>query len=116
MSIAYYMDVHVPASVTDGLHRRRIDVLTSQEDESQRADDESLLRRATELDRVLFTQDDDLLMIAPEWQSANREFTGIVFAHQLGPGIGLMIDDLELLALAAEPGEIRNRVTYLPLK
>jgi Domain of unknown function (DUF5615) len=110
------MDVHIPAAVTSGLRRRGIDVLTCQEDGQDTAGDEELLQRATDRDRVFVTQDDDFLAIAAEWQQAGRDFTGIAYAHQLSPGIGELIDDLELLSLAAEPDEINNRVTYPPLR
>jgi hypothetical protein len=115
MALDFYMDVHVPSAVTEGLRHRGIDVLTSQEDGTREADDEILLSRAGELERVLFSQDDDLLGIAAEWQRSGREFSGLVFAHQLGPGIGVVIEDLELLARCADPSEVRNQVWYLPL-
>ncbi len=60
MSLRLYMDVHVPAAITEGLRRRAIDVLTSQEDGTRQADDEQLLKRSTELERVLVSQDEDL--------------------------------------------------------
>jgi len=52
MTAALYMDVHIPAAITAGLRIRGIDVLISQEDGTREQDDASLLRRATELDRV----------------------------------------------------------------
>jgi len=76
MAQAWYMDVHVPSAVTAGLRRRGVDVLTSQEDGTREADDAALLQRATDLGRVLFTQDDDLLAIASQWQQEAREFAG----------------------------------------
>ena len=90
--------------------------MTAQEDSTAQADDEELLARATELDRLLFTQDEDLLVIVANWQAAQREFPGVVYCRQLGPGIGEIIEDLELLAMCAEPDEVRNRVNYLPLQ
>ena len=107
------MDVHVPTAVTEGLRRRGVDVLTAQEDGNQESSDEALLNRATEVDRILFTQDDDLLAIA--WQKNSREFTGLAYCHQLAAGIGRIIEDLELLALCATDDEVRNCVIYLPL-
>jgi hypothetical protein len=115
MSSSLYMDVHVPSAITEGLRRRGIDVVTSQEDGTREVDDESLLFRSTELDRVLFTQDDDILAIAAHWQSSGMKFSGAVYAHQLGPGIGKIIEDLELLMRAAEPQELENHVIHLPL-
>jgi hypothetical protein len=47
---------------------RGVDVLTVQEDGRAGASDAAVLDRATELGRVLFTQDDDLLVEASEEQ------------------------------------------------
>ncbi len=69
-----------------------------------------------DLDRSLYTQDDDLLAIASQWQKQGREFAGVVYSHQLGPGIGDVIEDLELIAACATEDEVRNRVIYLPLR
>jgi predicted nuclease of predicted toxin-antitoxin system len=70
MTLPYYMDVHVPAAITEGLRRRAIDVLTSQEDGTRTSQDDELLQRATTLRRVLMSQDEDLLQIAHDWQAA----------------------------------------------
>lgn len=75
-----------------------------------------MLARARELGRVLFTQDDDFLSIAAQWQQAGRPFMCVVHAHQLGPGVGEIVEDLELLATVAEADELRNRVIHLPLR
>ena len=112
MAQTLYMDVHVPSAVTESLRRRGVDVLTSQEDRTREAQDAPLLERATDLGRILFTQDDDLLAIASQWQQRGREFAGVVYSHQLGPGIG----DLELIAACVTDDEIRNRVIHLPLR
>lgn len=109
------MDVHVPIAITEGLRRRGIDVLTSQEDGTREVDDESLLARARELDRVLFSQDQDLLRIANTWQSSGRPFAGFVFAQQRQINIGLCIEDLELLAQCCTSSEITDCVYFLPL-
>ena len=37
MALALYMDVHIPAAITDGLRRVGLDVLTSQEDQTRMA-------------------------------------------------------------------------------
>lgn len=115
MPLPVYMDVHVPLAITDGLRRRRIDVLTSQDDGTIRLDDESLLVRANELGRLLVSQDEDFLVIAARWQRSGRRFVGILYAHQQGASLGRLVDDIELLATCAEPEELADRVTYLPL-
>jgi predicted nuclease of predicted toxin-antitoxin system len=58
------MDQHVHQVITNGLRERGVDVLTAFEDESSELADAALLARATELGRVLFTQDKDFLAIA----------------------------------------------------
>lgn len=116
MALPVYMDVHVPAAITFGLRRRGIDVLTSQDDGTRRATDEVLLKRATQLGRILLSQDTDLLAIAQAWQSTGHEFGGLFFAHQEGASIGRLIEDIELLVTCAAREELANTVTYLPLK
>jgi predicted nuclease of predicted toxin-antitoxin system len=110
------MDVHIPAAIADGLRRNSIDVLTSQEDQTRTADDEDLLKRATSLGRLLFTQDEDFLAIADTWQQSSKHFAGILFAAQIGTSIGQMIADIQLIAEVCSPQEVAERVIYLPLK
>lgn len=116
MSLRLYMDVHVREEITDGLRRREVDVLTAQEDGTDELDDPALLDRATELGRVLFSQDADLLTEGTARQRSGRHFAGVIYAHQLKITIGQCIDDLELVAKVYEPTEIADQVLYLPLK
>ena len=116
MSLAYYFDHHVPSAICEGLRGKGIDVLTTLDDGSEDWEDDAILARATELDRLVFTQDHDFLAIANTWAAEHREFAGIVFGHQLRVTIGQAIHDLELIAVVMEPDEMRNRVEYLPLQ
>jgi hypothetical protein len=109
------MDVHVKRAVTDGLRLRDVDVLTAQEDNAAELDDDKLLDRASELNRVLFSQDDDLLREANKRQQTGETFAGVIYAHQLNITVGRCIDDLELIAKATESDEWLNKVVYLPL-
>ena len=61
MSVRFYMDVHVPRALTEGLRLRGTDVMTAQEDGARRLGDPELLDRAAALGCVLFTRDTDLL-------------------------------------------------------
>ena len=88
MALALYMDHHVPRQITQGLRLRGVDVVTAYEDNAQELDDAALLARATELNRVLFTRDDDLLVLARQWQQQGLFFAGIIYAHQLRTSIG----------------------------
>ncbi len=89
-------------------------MLTVQEDGMEGRPDPEILARATELGRVLFTQDDDLLACGARRQRGNEPFTGVIYAHQ-EIAIGVCVADLMLMAWAAEPEEISGRVEFLPL-
>lgn len=115
MSIGLYMDVHIRRAVTDGLRLRGVDVLTAQEDGAAEFTDRDLLDRASELGRVLFSHDDDLLREANQRQTDGIPFSGVVYAHQLNVTIGQSILDLELLAKATEIDEWNGATVYLPL-
>lgn len=109
------MDHHVPRAITSALRARGIDVLTAAEDAAIEMDDRRLLDRATSLGRVLVSQDVDLLAEASRRQRERIPFGGVVFAHQLRVSIAACIVDLELIATAAEPADVENRVLFLPL-
>lgn len=115
MSIALYMNQHVPRAITLALRLREVDVVTAQEDGASRMDDPELLDRAGELERVLFTQDDDLLAEAARRQKEGVLFHGVIYAHQMRVSIGACVNDLEIIAKAGEPEDLFNRVEFLPL-
>jgi hypothetical protein len=72
--------------------------------------------RATELDRTLVTQDEDLLAEAAQRMHRLIPFSGVIYAYQLGITIGRFIEDLELISLGADMDYIRDRIEWLPLK
>ena len=115
MSVALYMDEHVHRAITAGLRLRGVDVLTAQEDGRRNIPDDILLDRATALQRVLFSQDEDLLVEAARRQRAGIFFSGIIYAHQLRVTIGVCVHNLELIAKSANPEDLADRVDYLPL-
>ncbi|MBI1295193.1 hypothetical protein GC175_09570 [bacterium] len=114
MPVALYMDHHVPSAITNGLRLRGVDVLTAREDGASRLADPALLERANALGRVLFTRDDDFLKEAALRQQG-IPFAGVIYAHQLRVSIGVCVEQLELLAKAGEPDDLRNQVQHLPL-
>ena len=113
MSLGLYMDVHVPRPITGGLRRRGVDVLTVQEDGAARASDPELLRRARELGRILFSQDEDLIVEAIKCQRVGEPFATVVFARQLDLSIGRCLADLEALAKAALPEDAQGQIIFL---
>jgi len=113
--IALYMDENVHGSILRGLRRRQIDVLRVQDDGYMERPDDAILDHATEIGRVLFSQDDDLLREATKYQRHGKHFGGVIYAHQLEASIGQCIEDLELLAQAGSPADFVDQVYYLPL-
>lgn len=109
------MDENVHGAITNGLRLRNIDVLTVQEDDRSGISDPEVLNRATELQRVLFSQDDDLLAEAKSRQTRSIRFPGLVFARQSRVSIGTCIRDLEIIVQLARPDELENWVQFLPL-
>lgn len=114
MPVALYMDVHIPRAITSGLRLRGIDVLTAQEDETTTLDDSLLLNRATELNRPLYTQDDDLLSEAHHRINEEISFAGVIYSHQLNSPIGRCVNDLEIIAKASEPEDLLNQIIFIP--
>lgn len=115
MAISFYVDVHIPAVITDSLRQRGIRVLTSQEDGTRESGDEELLARATTLGMVLVSQDVDLLRISNDWQRQHRGFCGLVFVTQRGGSIGQTIADLALIGACCQEGELVSQVVFVPL-
>ncbi len=115
MSVPLYFDVHVRIAVAVGLRLRGVDVLRAQDDGTAEFEDALLLDRATELDRVLFTQDKGFLREAHRRHERGEAFSGIVYAHQLNVTIHECVTDLEIIAKDSEPNEWVGRVEYLPL-
>ena len=85
-----------------------MDVLAAQEDGTSRAPDPDLLRRARALGRILFSQDEGLIVAAVRCRRAGEPFATVVFARQLDLSIGRCNADLEALAKAALPEDART--------
>jgi hypothetical protein len=109
------MDHHVPKAITVGLRVRAVDVVTAYEDGTDQLDDDLLLKRAHELGRALFTQDDDLLGEAAKCQREGIPFSGVIYAHQLRVTIGICVQELEIIAKNGELEDLKNQVVFLPL-
>lgn len=115
MPLQIYMDVHIPRSITNGLRLRKIDVITAQEDNSHLLPDDKLLIRASELNRVFVSFDDDLLRVANQFLKNGIMFSGLIYTHPLHLSINQCIQDIELIAEVLKPDEIVNQIIFLPL-
>jgi len=104
------MDEHVPRAITLGLRLREVDVLTVQEDNRVGLADPLVLDRATELNRIVVSQDRDFLVEAQKRQAVGMGFAGVIYTHQLQISIGECVRDLELIAKLGDPEEFINCV------
>jgi hypothetical protein len=112
--IRFYIDEGVLGPITRGVPNRGVDARTVQDEARERTPDPEVLDRATELGRVLFSQDDDLLAEAVGRQREGRSFAGVVFAHQRRVSVGRCVEYLEFIAFSGEPEEFADRVFYIP--
>ncbi len=112
--VALYMDECVHGAITRGLLRRRIDALTVQEDGRAETPDAEIMDRATDLGRLVFTNDPDFLEEAHSRQRRGVPFTGVLFAHQL-TSIGVCVRELALVCAGSEPKDWANRVQHIPI-
>lgn len=109
------MDVHMPIAVTRALRRAGIDCVTSQDLSVERLPDDALLVRATELGRIVVTQDDDFLAINADFQLSGKWHAGIIYSRHSVITIGQLVADLSLMGECMDSSEVENRITYLPL-
>ncbi len=81
MGLKLYIDHNVHAEITLGLRRRGVDVITCSEDGTDRADDDVILQRASDLGRIVFTQDTDFLKITGAWLTSGDGRSGDAQSH-----------------------------------
>jgi len=114
--VGLYLDHNVRRAIAIGLRKRGVDVVTALEDQHAASRDDVVLVRTTELGRVLFSHDDDLLAITAQWLRVGRRFAGLAFAQQTEITVAEAIRDLELLAKTSELAMTENQVVFLPLR
>ena len=115
MAHALYMDHCVKGATITGLRLRGVDVLTAREDAHHEVADPLVLDRATELQRVVFTQDEDFLRDAARRQEQGIPFYGVIYAHQDRVSVGRCIEDLQFIVEIEDLENLVGRVIYLPI-
>lgn len=108
-TIRFHLDEHVPHAVADGLRRLGIDVTTTADASLLGALDADQIAYGLAQGRVLFTEDDDFLVLA----AAGTLHAGVVYCHQNTRSLGQIIRALELIWQVYEPGEMKNRVEFI---
>lgn len=108
----FYLDENVNPIIADQLKLHGIDVITARDLDSLGDDDPSHLARATRLERILCTHDQDFLKMATQ----NIEHSGIIFAEQYGATIGGWVRALRKIHAEYTPEDLKSLVTYINAK
>jgi predicted nuclease of predicted toxin-antitoxin system len=108
-TIRFHLDEHVPSAVASGLRPLGIDVTTTADAGLLGATDEAHVAFALSEARVIFTQDDDFLVLA----SQGVEHAGLAYCRQHTRSIGEIIRALEMIHGVYEAEEMRNRIELI---
>lgn len=115
MSVRLYADANVDGRLILALRRRSVDIVWAREDGAGRLKDPLILDRATELGRVVVTGDHYFLSEAARRQAAGISFVGVIYYEQQAHPLAKLLEDLELVAEAGHPDEMRDSVLWIPL-
>jgi predicted nuclease of predicted toxin-antitoxin system len=108
-TIRFHLDENCDRAIAEGLRRRGIDVSTTPEAGLLSATDEEQIALAASQNRILFTQDRDLLRL----HAAGAQHPGIAYCGKDTKSIGAIIHGLVLIWEVLEPEEMANRVEFL---
>jgi predicted nuclease of predicted toxin-antitoxin system len=107
--VKFYFDEHVPRAVADGLKRRGVDVLTTQEAGRAGLPDDEQVDFALGQERVIVTMDSDYIALAAK----GTRHAGIAYSHSQSLSVGELIQALILIHETLEPDDMRNHIEYL---
>lgn len=108
-AIRFHLDEHVATAVAEGLRRLGVDVTTTPEAGLLGATDEIQIAYAVAQGRMLFTEDEDFLVLT----ATGVEHPGIAYCRRNTRSIGDVIRGLQLIWDVLDPDDVRNRVEYL---
>ena len=106
--LKFHLDESVSNAIAKGLRMRGIDVTTSPDEGLIGASDEEQLAYALSQGRVVFTVDDDFLVLS----SMGLKHCGIIYSHQR-QSIGKIISNLVLIWECLEPDYLYKNVEFL---
>lgn len=113
MSVTFYFDENVNGILAKALRRRRVEVLTVQKDGLESAPDPEVFSRSIELNRVLVSNDEDMLAIASDYMARKSPFPGLIFLHRAS--LSEHLEALEYIAQSAAPEDLADGIFFLPL-
>ncbi len=107
--IRFYMDQHIAFAVAEGLRRRGVDILTSQEAGRCSFSDPDQLSFATEQQRVMVSFDADYLSLA----ASGLQHEGIAWCPSNKHTVGELVSALLLIYGILDREDMRNHVEFL---
>ena len=108
----FYFDESVEIAVSQQLERAGMDVVSAHSLDLLGDSDDNHLQRATALERVLCTYDQDFLRMAAEGMYHH----GIIFARQQTASIGGWVREIKLIHAEKEADGLIEQVLYLSMK
>ena len=108
-TIRFHLDEHVAHGVAVGLRRLGVDVTTSTDAHLLGAADADQIAYGLAQGRVIFTEDDDFLVLA----AGGVAHTGLAYGRQNTRTIGQVVRGLQLIWQVYEPDEMLNHVEFL---
>ncbi|MFN6518050.1 MAG: DUF5615 family PIN-like protein [Nostoc sp. CreGUA01] len=108
--IRFHLDENVSNAIAEGLRRRGIDVTTTPEAGLVSASDGEQLSFAESQNRVIFTHDDDFVVLH---QSGLVMHAGITYCAQNRHSIGEILKSLILIWEVLEPEEMRCQLEFI---
>jgi hypothetical protein len=110
--IRFYLDENMNVEIAEQLKRIGIDAITARDLDQLGDSDKNHLQRATQMGRVLCTQDHDYLRM----NAAGVEHSGIAFGEQYLATIGGWVKALRRLHETTTAEEMVGQVRFLSVK
>jgi predicted nuclease of predicted toxin-antitoxin system len=112
MSLRLYADECVDARIVAGLRRRGIEVLTAGDEGLLGATDEAHLQRATDLSRVVVSNDQDFLRLANDRAMSGTGHPGLIFIRPR-TRVGDAVLGVALIAHAKTPDAMCDWIEWV---
>lgn len=113
MPLRIYADECVDGRIVNGLRRRGIDIVTVADEGCLGAPDAAHLQRASTLERVIMTADQDFLRLAHETVTRGAHHPGVVYILPATP-IGEAIRSITKLCLVMTPEAMIDWIEWIP--
>ncbi len=103
-----YADENIEQSIVEGLLRRGVEIVCAVELGHVGKSDEFHLKKASEMNAVILTHDNDFLIMADKF-----DHHGIIFAHSKNVSIGQCVRGVELIVNILTNKDMKNHIEFL---